>query len=370
LIWRAAVTEAAFAGTGPPDERQRFDSAALERWLRPRLADAGGELLVEQFRGGQSNPTFLLKLDGVPCWVLRKKPNGPLLPSAHAVEREHRVMAALGAAGFPVPRMLALCEDERVLGTPFFVMEYVAGRTFWDPTLPGLAPAQRSAIYDETNRVIATLHGLDPQSLGLADYGRPGGYIRRQVERWTRQYRASQTADVPEMERLIEWLPANVPDDDGASVVHGDYRLDNLIFHPTEPRVVAVLDWELSTLGSPLADFAYHAMGWRMPLGELGGLAGCDLAALGIPSESESLQAWCRRTGRGQVDPRTWEYCIAYNLFRVACIRQGILRRALQGNASSARAHEVGERARTAAIAAWRGVEERLLEGSPRGPRE
>jgi len=355
------VSDANFAGTMPVADRQRFDQAALDAWLRPRIEGLDGVLVVEQFRGGQSNPTFLLKVDGAPRFVLRKKPNGPLLPSAHAVEREYRVMSALGTTGVPVPRMRALCTDESVIGTSFFVMDFVAGRSFWDPTLPGLTPAERAAIYDEANRVIAALHAIDPAAVGLADYGRPGNYVARQVERWTRQYRASQTGDVPAMERLIEWLPAHVPADDTAAVVHGDYRLDNLLFHPSEPRVLAVLDWELSTLGSPLADFAYHVMGWRIPQGELGALGGVDLAALGIPDEASYLQAWCRRTGRDGVDPRDWEYCIAYNLFRIAAIRQGILQRALQGNASNASALEVGERARNAAEAAWRIIEEKLL---------
>jgi aminoglycoside phosphotransferase (APT) family kinase protein len=354
------MSEARFAGTMPVPERQRFDVGALGAWLRQHLDDIPGQLEIEQFRGGQSNPTFLLRLD-TRRYVVRKKPNGPLLPSAHAIDREYRVMTALGLAGFPVPRTQLMCSDPDVIGTAFFVMDFVDGRSFWDPSLPGVAPGERVAIYDEMNRVIAALHSIDPAAVGLADYGRPGNYLLRQIDRWTRQYRASQTSDVPEMERLIEWLPAHAPRDDTASIVHGDFRIDNLIFHPSEPRILAVLDWELATLGSPLADFAYHLVGWRMPKEELGGLRGFDLRALGIPVESDYLQAYCRRMGHRHVDPREWEFCIVFNLFRIACIRQGILKRVLDGTAASAHAREVGERAWSTAQMAWKIVEECLI---------
>jgi aminoglycoside phosphotransferase (APT) family kinase protein len=354
------MSEARFAGTMPVPERQRFDVGALGAWLRQYLDAPPGQIEIEQFRGGQSNPTFLLRLD-TRRYVLRKKPNGPLLPSAHAIDREYRVMTALGLAGFPVPRMRVMCGDPGVIGTPFFVMDFVDGRSFWDPSLPGVAPGERVAIYDEMNRVIAALHSIDPAAVGLADYGRSGNYLLRQIDRWTRQYRASQTNDVPEMERLIEWLPAHAPRDDTAAIVHGDFRIDNLIFHPSEPRILAVLDWELSTLGSPRADFAYHLLAWRMPKEELGGLRGFDLHALGIPVESDYLQAYCQRMGHQGAHPREWEFCIVLNLFRIACIRQGILKRVLEGTAASAHAREVGERARITVEMAWKIIQERLI---------
>jgi len=350
-----------FGGTVPLGRRAPFDVERLERYLRAHLDEFEGRLTIEQFRGGQSNPTFLIRLDDRPRLVLRKKPAGALLPSAHAVDREYRVMSALGEAGVPVPRMRHLCEDPGVIGTVFFVMDFVGGRSFWDPGLSGMEPAERARVYDEMNRVMAAIHALDPGAVGLADFGRSGNYFERQIARWSKQYRASETEPIPAMDRLIEWLPAHVPADDPTTLVHGDYRLDNLIFHPTQPRVLAVLDWELSTLGSPVADFAYHVMGWRMPVGELGGLRGLDLSALGIPDEPAYVASYCRRTGRDAIDPQLWEYAMAYNLFRIACIRQGIRKRVLDGTATSAHAAEVGARARSTAEQAWQLVEERLL---------
>lgn len=337
------------------------DRARLAPWLRDNVAGCEGctaeTLAVEKFAGGQSNPTYRLTLGDGRRYVLRRKPDGALLPSAHAVDREYRVMAALAGSAVPVARMHALCTDDSVIGTMFYVMDYVQGRTFWDPRLPELAREERGAIYAEMNRVIAALHSLDPAALGLADFGRPGNYFERQIGRWSKQYRATETDRIEAMERLLDWLPAHVPATDETRLVHGDYRIDNMIFHPTEPRVLAVVDWELATLGHPLADFAYHAMVWRLSPTELRGLAGEDLAALGIPDERAYVDAYLRHSGRAGFDPAEWEFAIAYNMFRVACIRQGVLKRALEGNASNERALEAGRKARDMAELAWRLVE-------------
>ncbi|MBV8496445.1 MAG: phosphotransferase [Gammaproteobacteria bacterium] len=349
-----------FAGTMPVAEQQRFDTAALERYLGAHIPGFRTPLTIEQFRGGQSNPTFLLTAGDGLRYVLRRKPAGTLLPSAHAVDREFRVTGALCGSAVPVARPLALCADTSVIGTMFYLMSYVAGRNFWDPTLPGMAPAARAAIYDEMNRVMVALHSLDYAAAGLADYGPPGNYFARQIARWSKQYRASETERIQAMERLIGWLPANIPPGEETTLVHGDYRLDNLIFASEEPRIVAVVDWELSTLGHPLADFAYHVMLWRVASGEIRGLKGEDLPALGIPTEAQYLESYCRRTGRAAIAPRVWEFCMAYNLFRIACIRQGILKRLLAGTAASRHARESGERARESAELAWRHVEEHL----------
>jgi len=349
-----------FAGTMPVAERQRFDAAALERYLRDHIPGFRSPLTLEQFRGGQSNPTFLLTAGDGARYVLRKKPAGALLPSAHAVDREFRIISTLQGSAVPVARPLALCTDAAVIGTMFHVMSYVAGRNFWDPTLPGLPAAERAAIYAEMNRVIVALHTLDYAAAGLADYGKPGNYFARQIARWSKQYRASETERIEAMEKLLAWLPANIPPGDETTPVHGDYRLDNLIFDPREPRLLAVVDWELSTLGHPLADFAYHVMLWRVESGEIRGLRGLDLAALGIPTEADYVAAYCRRTGRAGIEPRVWEFCIAYNLFRIACIRQGIMKRVLEGTAASRHARESGARARESAELAWRQVEEHL----------
>ena len=323
--------------------------------MEAALGERVSGLSAEKFAGGQSNPTYLLRVDGEPRWVLRKKPPGVLLPSAHAVEREYRVMAALADTDVPVPRMRALCTDAEVIGTPFFLMEHVAGRMFWDMRLPAVQPAERGALYDDMNRVIAALHAVDVTSRGLAEFGRQGGYFARQIARWTAQYRATETARIDAMESLIDWLPRAVPAGlDETRLVHGDFRIDNLIFHAEEPRVIAVIDWELSTLGHPLADLAYHLMSWRLSPEEFRGLAGEDLRALGIPDEAQYLSAYVARTGQPAVDAPTWSFAIIYNLFRVACIRQGVLKRALDGNASSERAVEAGRRAGDIAALAWR----------------
>jgi aminoglycoside phosphotransferase (APT) family kinase protein len=347
-----------FQGTMPVAEAQRFDVPALEGYLRDHVEGFAGPLVVEQFRGGQSNPTFLLTAGGE-RYVLRRKPAGKLLPSAHAVDREHRVMTALRGTEVPVPRTRCLCQDEAVLGTAFYVMDFVPGRVLWDPALPGMSAAERAAIFDEMNRVIAALHRVDYAAVGLADYGKPGNYFARQIDRWTKQYRASETETIEAMDSLIAWLPQNIPPGERTSIVHGDYRLDNVIWSPVEPRIVAVLDWELSTLGHPLADFSYHLMSWRVAPGEFRGLLGLDLAALGIPDEAAYLAAYEQRTGIGPVDPDHVRFYMAYNMFRLAGILQGVLARALQGNAVSARAMEAGKRARPIAEAAWKQVEAR-----------
>ena len=349
-----------FVGTMPVAERHRFDVARLEAYLAERIPGFRGPLTVEQFKGGQSNPTYLLGA-GDKRYVMRAKP-GPavkLLPSAHAVEREYRVMTALAKAGIPVPQTFVLCEDESVTGRAFFVMDFVEGRILWEQSLPGMTNAERAAIYDEMNRVIAALHSVDYASIGLADYGKPGNYFARQIGRWTKQYQMSETDKIEAMDNLIAWLPQNIPPSDETSIVHGDYRLDNLIFHPTEPRILAILDWELSTLGHPLADFSYHCMSWHIPPGTFRGIAGVDLAALGIPSEGEYVDAYCRRTGRASIP--NWDFYIAYNMFRLAGILQGIMKRALEGTASSQQALETGRRARPMAEMGWKIVAERIL---------
>ncbi len=349
-----------FAGTMPVSDAQHFDVAALERYLIAHLEGFRAPLQVQQFRGGQSNPTFLLTSADGTQYVLRKQPGGPLLPSAHAVDREFRVISALYGTGFPVARPVCFCADPTVIGTLFYLMGYAAGRNFWDATLPSLTREQRSALYDEMNRVLVRLHTLDFAAAGLENFGKPGNYFARQIARWSGQYRASETERIEAMERLLVWLPANIPPGDETALVHGDYRLDNMIFHPGETRVLAVVDWELSTLGHPLADFSYHCMVWRIPGGGDRGLAGIDVGSLGIPTEQEYLASYCRRTGRAEVEPRVWEFCMAYNLFRIACIRQGILRRVLDGTAASRHAREAGGRARESAELAWQQVERRL----------
>jgi len=343
-------------GTRPVAPQHAFDTGRLASWIEATLGPQDGPLEVAQFKGGQSNPTYLVTA-GSRRYVLRRKPPGKLLPSAHAVDREYRVMKALAGTDVPVARMHALCEDESVIGTVFYLMEYVGGRVLWDPRLPDLAPAERARHHDEINRVIAALHSVEPVAVGLGDFGKTGEYIARQVSRWTKQYQASETDRIEAMDNLIAWLPANIPAGDETRIVHGDYRIDNVIFDPLEPRIRAVIDWELCTLGHPLADFAYHCMVWRIPPGVFRGLGGTDLPSLGIPTEREYVAAYCRRTGRDGIAERDWEYYMAYNLFRIAAIVQGVMARALQGNASSAEALETGRAARPLAELAWSQVE-------------
>ena len=337
----------------PVVEKQRFDVGAVEAWMRANVGGFAGPLGVEQFRGGQSNPTFRLATPGK-RYVLRRKPAGKLLPSAHAVDREYRVMTALAGTGVPVPRTYGLCMDDGVIGSAFFVMDCVEGRVFWDGTLPEMQPTGRRAIYEEMNRVIAALHQVDYAAVGLADYGKPGNYFERQIARWTKQYRASETEAIEAMDRLIEWLPANIPPGDETTIVHGDYRLDNTIFHPTEPRILAVLDWELSTLGHPLADFSYHCMSWHIAQGgPFRGLGDIDHASLGIPTEPEYVEMYCKRMGRAPIDPGHWNFYLAYNLFRAAGIAQGIMKRVHEGTAASLFAVEAGKKARPMAEQGW-----------------
>ena len=343
-----------FIGTKPVEERHRIDVASLQGFLGFPIQH------VEQFKGGQSNPTYRLTAADGRRFALRRKPPGKLLPSAHAVDREYRVIKALHGAGFPVARPHVLCEDDAVIGTAFYVMDCVEGRVLWDQSLPGLSKAERGAIWDELNRVIAKLHLIDYQAVGLEGFGKPGSYVERQVARWTKQYQASETERVEAMDNLIAWLPKNIPPETGTTVVHGDYRLDNVIFHPSEPRILAVLDWELSTLGDPLVDFAYHCMSWHIPPGQFRGIAGLDLKALGIPSEQEYVSRYCERTGRASINPSHWDFYLAYNLFRIAAILQGILKRVVDGTAASAHARDAGSRARPMAELGWQQVEKIL----------
>jgi aminoglycoside phosphotransferase (APT) family kinase protein len=348
-----------YSGTKPVAEQHLFDVAALQTFLESRMEGFTGPLRVEQFKGGQSNPTYKL-ITPEQSYVMRSKP-GPaakLLPSAHAIDREFTVMSALHGSAVPVPRMHVLCEDESVIGRAFYVMEFVQGRVLWDQSLPGFDRAGRAAVYDEMNRVIAALHSVDITD-ALATYGKYGNYFERQIGRWSKQYVASITEPIEAMDRLMQWLPQHMPasarDESQKSVVHGDYRLDNLVFHPTEPRIVAVLDWELSTLGHPLADFSYHCMSWHIPPSTGRGIEGLDLAALGIPDEKDYVRRYCERTGRP--DPAAvmadWNFYMAYNLFRMAAILQGIAKRAADGTASSAQARQAGAGARPLAEMGW-----------------
>lgn len=343
---------AQFSGTMPVAERQQFDQAALQDFLKDKLPDTRGELRVEQFKGGQSNPTFKL-VWGDRSYVMRSKP-GPaakLLPSAHAIDREYRIINALAGTDVPVPEAYCLCEDEAVIGRAFYVMDFVQGRVLWEQALPGVSNAERGAIYDEMNRVLAALHQIDYKAIGLESFGRPGNYFERQINRWTKQYRASETEHIPAMEELMTWLPENIPSGDESSIVHGDFRLDNLIFDVNAPKALAVLDWELSTIGHPLADFSYHCMGFHIPPTQFRGIGGLDHAALGIPTEAEYIRMYCERTGRDHID--NWDFYLAYNMFRLAGILQGIMKRVVDGTASNERAREAGARAKPLAEMGW-----------------
>lgn len=349
-----------FVGTKPVSDTHAFDVSALEVWMSTQVAGFAGPITVEMFKGGQSNPTYKLVTPGC-SYVMRSKP-GPvakLLPSAHAIEREFKVMQGLAGTDVPVPHMYALCEDESIIGRAFYIMEFKAGRVLWDQSLPGMTPQQRGAIYDEMNRVMAALHTVDVTRQGLADYGKPGNYFERQIGRWSKQYVASVTQPIDEMDKLMAWLPMNMPasakDDSKVSIVHGDYRMDNLMFATDAPQVVAVLDWELSTLGHPLADFSYHCMAWHIPASLGRGIGGLDIAALGIPSEAEYMRRYCERTGLAtpQQLQADWNFYLAYNMFRIAAILQGIAKRVEAGTASSAQAKAAGDTARPMAQLAW-----------------
>jgi aminoglycoside phosphotransferase (APT) family kinase protein len=331
---------------------QNFDQQRLVAWMEENVPGFAGPLTVEQFRGGQSNPTYKLTTPGR-AYVLRRKPPGTLLASAHAVDREYRVISALSGAGFPVPRTQGLCTDEAVIGTWFYVMDMVQGRIFWNTAFPGVAKGERALYFDAMNATIADLHNLDPAAIGLGDFGRPGNYFARQIARWSKQYLEDIDAGRdPHMDRLIEWLPDNIPPGDKVAIIHGDFRCDNMIFDANEPKVIAVLDWELSTLGHPLADFSYHAMMYRMPPALVTGLAGLDLEALGIPSEAQYTAAYCRRTGRDCIP--AMDFYIAFNMFRLAAIMHGIKGRIVRGTAASDHAHATADMFEPLAALAWR----------------
>ena len=330
---------------------QDLQLGRLEGWLAGHVEGFRGPVAAERFAGGQSNPTYKLTAASG-NYVLRRKPPGPLLPSAHAVDREFRVMRALAGTAVPVPRVYALCEDDAVIGSAFYVMEHLDGRIFWDQRLPEIAsPAERTAMFQSMNAVIAELHKVDYGAVGLEDFGRPGNYMGRQITRWSRQYRASETETIAAMDNLIDWLPEHLPPESAPAIVHGDYRMDNLVFHMAEPRIIGVVDWELSTIGDPLADFAYHVMTWRVTPELFRGLAGVDFAALGIPDEAEYVAAYCRHTGRSEI--AGWEFYLVYSLFRIAAILQGIAKRAIDGTAAAADAAEQGKLARPLAEQAW-----------------
>lgn len=328
-----------------PRPMHRFDEDALNAFLKRELPGYSGPLNVQQFEGGQSNPTFLLTTPSG-RYVLRKKPPGDLLPSAHAIEREYRLYKALEQTDVPVPKTYLLSEDSSIVGTPFFIMEYLEGRVFKDPALPGMAPAERREIYSDMIRALAALHTVDYESIGLSDYGKPGNYFARQTGRWSKQYVAAQTDEIPSMDHLIRWLPENTPDDDTTRIVHGDYQFYNMMYHPTEPSCVAVLDWELSTLGHPLADLAYNCMKYHEQV-EGQSFTPKD----GIPDESEVVETYCRLTDRGSIE--NWNFCLAFSFFRLASIIQGVYKRGLQGNASSSTALELKDRIATTADTAW-----------------
>lgn len=343
-----------FSGTKEVMDNHRFDEKALSDYLHEHVEGFEGPLEVREFKGGQSNPTYQLVTPNK-RYVMRRKPPGKLLPSAHAVDREYKVITALGTVDFPVPRTYCLCEDTDVIGTMFYVMDMVEGRILWEPLLPGHTPEQRRGIYAAKNKTIAQLHNVDYEAIGLGDFGKPGNYFARQISRWSKQYVASETETITEMNRLMDWLPNNIPGNDETSIVHGDYRMDNMVLHPTENRVLAVLDWELSTLGHPLGDFTYHMMQWIMPGGGQSAgtmsLANADLKELGIPSLQEYVDMYCEQTGRNGIE--NLDYYFSYNLFRLAGILQGIIGRVRDGTAASSNASDNASQVRPLAELAW-----------------
>lgn len=328
-----------------------INAVALAKFMRANGIATPHPLSLSRLAGGQSNPTYRVTGADREC-VLRQKPLGDLLPSAHAIEREARVMTALRHSEVPVPEVYAYCDDISLVGAPFYLMEFLDGRVLVDQDLPGMTCEERAAIYDEMNRVIAGLHRVDPTAVGLSDFGKPNNYFARQIARWTRQYRESSTGSIVAMDRLIEWLPERIPAGDRTAVVHGDYRLDNLVFDRSSARVIGVIDWELSTLGHPLADFSYHCMSWHIPAALWRGIGGVDLDALGIPREAQYRRRYVERTGIDGVEEQ-WDFYLAFNLFRMAAILQGIAKRAHEGNAVSADAQETGQKARPLADLAW-----------------
>ena len=348
----SSTRQETFSGTKEVEAHLQLDLTRLEPYLQRHVAEYAGPLTLQRFKGGQSNPTYQL-ITPTRKYVLRRKPPGPLLPSAHAVDREYRVIAALHRAGFPVPRPFVLCEDTAILGTVFYVMEMVEGRVLWEMNLPGMRKAERSATYDAMVSTLAHLQQVDYQKLGLGDFGKPTDYFARQIARWGKTYVVSETEKIPDMDRLNAWLPANIPGPDETTLVHGDYRMDNMIMHPTEPRVVAVLDWELSTLGHPLGDFTYHLLPWLLPtMGErVSNLGGHDLPALGIPTMEQYIARYCALTGRSEI-PHL-EFYSAYTVWRVAAIYQGIIKRVQEGTAASADAPTTAALVRELAAQAW-----------------
>ncbi|WP_281985078.1 phosphotransferase family protein [Thalassorhabdomicrobium marinisediminis] len=342
-----------FTGTEPLSRGGPVDPERLQRYLQRALPGCDGAMTIERFRGGQSNPTMVLSFDGVRRLVLRKKPDGVLLPSAHAVDREFRVISALQGTAVPVAKPQLLCTDETIVGTMFYIMDYVEGRSFWEPWLPDVPVLERGPIYHELGRVIAELHRIKPADIGLEDFGRPDGYVARQVSRWTKQYRASETVKIDAMDQLIEWLPDSLPKQRRSTLIHGDYRLDNMIFHRSEARILAVVDWELSTIGDPMADFAYHMLTWHFPKAAFRGLGDTNLDALGIPEIRPYRDAYLEATGQQDVSEKEWNTYLAFCLFRVAAIRQGVMKRVLDGTASNPHAREAGELARPVAELGW-----------------
>lgn len=339
-----------FKGVKPVEERHKLDEGALDAWMRANVEGYAGPLSINQFKGGQSNPTYQLVTPSRK-YVLRKKPGGKLLPSAHAVDREFRVMSALYPTGFPVAKQYALCTDDSVLGAMFYVMEMVEGRVLWNGALPEMNDADRRRTYEDKIATLAKLHNTDYAAIGLGDYGKAGNYFARQIDRWSKQYKLSETESIDEMNRLIEWLPQTIPPGERTSIVHGDYRLDNMVLHATEPRVIAVLDWELSTLGDPLGDFTYYLMNWVMPHDGRSGLGGLDLKSLNIPTIEETIAIYCKQTGRDGIPAMDWYF--SYNAFRLACILQGIAGRVRDGTAASAHATQMIARIRPLAAASF-----------------
>ncbi|MEM1194201.1 MAG: phosphotransferase family protein [Pseudomonadota bacterium] len=366
---RSPMTETAdatFSGTGETPDHLKFDEARLGAYLADTLSGFSGPLTVKKFKGGQSNPTYLLETPGR-SYVLRRKPPGKLLKSAHAVDREYRVMTALGRQNFPVPQTYLLCEDETIVGTPFFVMEHVDGRIFWDATIPQLSKPDRTALYLSMADTIADLHTTNIEAAQLTDYGKHGAYFSRQISRWSGQYKDSETDQIDAMDHLINWLPHHVPAGDETVIVHGDFRLDNLIVHPIKPEILAVLDWELSTLGHPLADFTYFLMTWNFPTSVRGGLSGLDLGAIGIPTIEAMTDRYCQRTGRADLlsNPAAVNFCFAYNMFRLAAIAQGVYKRGLQGNASSDQSTKIAAQIPALASLGWMYAQKAGAPGSP-----
>mgnify|MGYP001158115747 FL=1 len=339
-----------FSGIQKVPKALSFNENSLLDWMKLNIEEFEGPIIINQFRGGQSNPTYKIESKSH-TYVLRRKPPGKLLPSAHAVDREFKIMSALHSFGYPVPRMYSYCEDQSVIGTSFYIMDYVEGRIFWDPLMPEIPSKERYSLYEAANKELAKLHNINFKQIKLENYGKPGNYFSRQISRWSSQYRSSETTKIKEMDNLISWLPSSIPDQERTSIVHGDFRIDNIIFHPTEPRVLAVLDWELSTLGDPLSDFTYHLMQWKMPPEVRGGFDSLKLREYGIPELEEYINLYCKRTNRNQII--NLDFYFSFNVFRLAAIIQGVYSRALNGNASNRKAIEMGEMVYPLAKLSW-----------------